>query len=212
MLQLFFNVDVGNRVLLDAANNTLDAAQVKLTRGDTLMLGFTFLRKTGSTVEDYAVPAGSSLFAGLKDGGDLDAATYLAQADADQWNLAGDWDDAAAGTNKQSARFALNSAALLALFPDGTRTKTLVFEIRETDVNGFESTLCQADITVFADVIRGTEGAPSPEVPTYMTAAEVTAAIAAAVAAYVPLAKLEIPAGKKLVFAADGTSAMESAS
>jgi hypothetical protein len=184
MLNEYLKVDVGQRRLLDMSNNNLDAAQIRWPRGDTLCLCLEFVRRIADAVGAYAVPSSSTLLIGIKDPGNLDASTYLASADASAWNVAGDWTEAGAGSAKQSVRLALDASSLTALLPDGTREKLLTLEISETDDEGLVSTLVQADITIFADAIRGNEGVPAPTEPTYLTAAQTAAAIASAMAEF----------------------------
>jgi hypothetical protein len=196
MIQDFFKVNLTTRGLLDMNDQILGGDSIRWPRGDTLIACFQFVRKVGNTTSDVTIPATSSLSLVIKQGNDRAAAVSLADSAADQWNISGDWSEAAAGTAKQSCRVTLTKTELTALFPTTVGDLPFLLELVELDVNGFESTICSHPITIFGDCKRGAEGTPAPSSPTYYTAAEVLALLNA---------RIVVSGSKRLRVNPDGT-------
>lgn len=212
MLQRFYKFDLSNIGLRTLGNEPIAAQSIRWVRGDEFVICGQAVYWNGESWADYVIPATTTLVAILKLGPNASvngltlpngttADTSLAFSDADQVNISGDWDQAAAGSAKFSIRIALTWEVLRALV-DANRTAGSIkalFEVVATDINGKQASLGQATVTILWDAYRGDEEVGT-DFASYYTKAVVDAMFNA---------RIVTEGGKRLRVAADGTFGAE---
>jgi len=169
MTRLHFYLDVDTRRLLNSVYAPLlSASQLLLfARDEQCVFCISAVTKESGDWAAYPL-TGLDLRLGIKALGSLYGADYLAFADADQVNLAGDWADADLDDGKFSIRVNLNTEEIEDLFESADTTQNVVVEI-ESLAAAVPTTLAQALAQLKPDVIRnGNE--PAEGEPAWLTA------------------------------------------
>lgn len=158
----------------------LDESDLRLILSEEVLFRFTckFTSDGGVTYDTFGFASGTSFRIGIKDPGVITGATFLAYADGAAWNQTTDWSEADPAAGKLCVRLSLNtSAANTFLSSSGTTTQRCVIEIEVTEPGETPFTVAQWFIGLNNDVIRGTEGDPTPGSPTYPTSADLLAVL-----------------------------------
>jgi hypothetical protein len=140
--------------------------------------------------EDATLEDLGAFFVGVKAKNEFSASTYLAETETLTVDGA-----------KLTFALSLVSSGLAGKLTGSTAKCESVLEVSYVDGDG-EDTIASFRIDILNDYVKGTEGDPPPAVPTYYTAAQVEARLAAL---------LNIAAGKRLVIDTDGNLSSEDA-
>lgn len=202
-----FYADAGGARLRDPATNaTLPGERMLLFARDQNLLRLIIQQWSGSAWEAYAVSETAALKFGIKAAvGDAD---FLAFSDDDQFNVSGDWADASRSGGKLSIRLSCNTTTLLEWLAelvaldeyDAAKGATVLGELQLQEAGEDPVTVLQFPLTIKGEVITGSEAAPEPADPNYVTQGDLSAAVGAALAA-----KLILPAGYALKCGLDGS-------
>jgi hypothetical protein len=175
LLAIHLRVNVTTRKVQDASGRVWGPTEMPIYRAEGIIHRLTcvYTDPDDGTEKPFPFTASMTFKFGVKDPASITGATFLVYSDNASFNLSADWAQVDPTQGKICYRFSSNTADMTSFLSAATVDgKEARAEVEVTEAGDLPFALFQNGMQCYQDVIRGSEGDPTPAEPTYPTSDE----------------------------------------